>query len=60
MNPYMKKNFNALGLANVEPAVNIRKLNQLLKDDYRGIIVCMVHKFRDMLENINTWKIIQF
>jgi len=52
----MKKNLNALGLKNVEPATSIKRLNELLKDDYRGIIVCMVHKFRDMPPKINTRK----
>lgn len=52
----MLKNLAALGLGNVEHADRIDKLNKLLKDDYRGIIVCMVHKFRDMPANINTRK----
>ncbi|MBL7956008.1 MAG: HsdR family type I site-specific deoxyribonuclease [Flavobacteriales bacterium] len=46
----------ALGLGNVEHAESNSKLNRLLKDDYRGIVVCMVHKFRDMPANINTRK----
>ena len=50
----MLKNLAALGLANVEHAKSIAKLNQLLRDDYRGIIVTMVHKFRDMPANINS------
>ncbi len=52
----MLKNLAALGLGNVEHAESIAKLNKLLKDDYRGIIVCMVHKFRDMPANLNTRK----
>jgi type I restriction enzyme R subunit len=52
----MLKNLAALGLGNVEHADRIDRLNKLLKDDYRGIIVCMVHKFRDMPANINTRK----
>lgn len=52
----MLKNLAALGLGNVEHAESISKLNKLLKDDYRGIVVCMVHKFRDMPANINTRK----
>lgn len=52
----MLKNLAALGLGNIEHAGSIAKLNKLLKDDYRGIIVCMVHKFRDMPANINTRK----
>ncbi len=49
----MLKNLTALGLAHVAHANRIRTLNQLLKDDYRGIIVCMVHKFNDMPANLN-------
>jgi type I restriction enzyme R subunit len=52
----MLKNLAALGLGNIEHAESIAKLNKLLKDDYRGIIVCMVHKFRDMPANLNTRK----
>ncbi len=50
----MLKNLAALGLGNLEHASSIARLNQLLKDDYRGIIVTMIHKFRDMPANINT------
>jgi type I site-specific restriction-modification system R (restriction) subunit len=44
----MLKNFAALDLGNLEHASSIARLNRLLKDDYRGIIVTMIHKFRDM------------
>jgi type I restriction enzyme R subunit len=50
----MLKNLAALGLGNLEHADRISKLNKLLKDDYRGIIVTMIHKFRDLPANINT------
>ncbi|MCR9279335.1 MAG: HsdR family type I site-specific deoxyribonuclease [Pseudomonadaceae bacterium] len=50
----MLKNLAALGLGNLEHASSIKRLNQLLKDDYRGIIVTMIHKFRDMPANLNT------
>ena len=50
----MLKNLAAFGLGNLEHANSIRRLNQLLKDDYRGIIVTMIHKFRDMPANLNT------
>jgi type I restriction enzyme R subunit len=50
----MLKNLAALGLGNLEHASSIARLNQLLKDDYRGIIVTMIHKFRDMPANLNT------
>ena len=50
----MLKNLAALGLGNLEHANNIQRLNKLLKDDYRGIIVTMIHKFRDMPADINT------
>ena len=50
----MLKNLTALGLGNLEHAGNIARLNQLLRDDYRGIIVTMIHKFHDMPANLNT------
>ena len=50
----MLKNISALGLGNLEHAGSIKRLNKLLRDDYRGIIVTMIHKFRDMPGNINT------
>ncbi len=49
----MLKNLAALGLNNVEHASRITKLVRLLRDDYRGIIVTMIHKFRDMPERVN-------
>ena len=50
----MLKNLAALDLKNLEHASSIARLNKLLKDDYRGIIVTMIHKFRDMPADINT------
>jgi len=50
----MLKNLAALGLGNLEHAGSISRLNRLLKDDYRGIIVTMIHKFRDMPAGLNT------
>jgi type I restriction enzyme R subunit len=52
----MLKNLVALGLGNVAHADRITELNRLLKEDYRGIIVTMIHKFRDMPANLNTRK----
>ena len=49
----MLKNLAALGLDNLKHASSIASLNKLLRDDYRGIIVTMIHKFRSMPENIN-------
>ena len=49
----MLKNLAALGLGNLEHASSIRRLNKLLRDDYRGIIVTMIHKFRDMPADLN-------
>ena len=49
----MLKNLAALGLGNLEHAGSIARLNKLLKDDYRGIIVTMIHKFRDMAASLN-------
>ena len=50
----MLKNLAALGLSNLKHAGSIARLNRLLKDDYRGIIVTMIHKFRDMPADLNT------
>ena len=50
----MRRNLAALGLGNLKHASSIAGLNQLLRDDYRGIIVAMIHKFRDMPADIST------
>ena len=50
----MLKNLEAVGLSNLKHAKSIARLNRLLKDDYRGIIVTMIHKFRDMPADLNT------
>lgn len=52
----MMKNLVAIGVNNVVQAEHIRDLARLLKQDYRGIIVSMMHKFRDMPENVNLRK----
>jgi type I restriction enzyme R subunit len=50
----MLKNLSALGLANIEHANSIARLNQLLAADYRGIIVTMIHKFQGMPADLNS------
>jgi type I restriction enzyme R subunit len=50
----MLRNLAALGLNNVRHADSINQLNRLLKDDYRGIVVSTIHKFRDMPADLNT------
>ena len=55
----MLKNLAALGMANVAHADSIAALNKLLDEkgqDYRGIVVTMIHKFRDMPAKLNTRK----
>src|SRR3989338_3630129 len=55
----MLKNLAAVGLGNVAHADSIAALNKLLDgkgQDYRGIVVTMIHKFRDMPANLNTRK----
>ena len=44
----MLRNLAMLGLQNVEHAHRISRLVELLKNDYRGIIVSMIHKFNEM------------
>jgi type I restriction enzyme R subunit len=55
----MLKNLASVGLANVAHADRISTLNKLLDErgqDYRGIVVTMIHKFRDMPADLNTRK----
>ena len=52
----MLKNLNSIGVNNVEQAESIQDLQRLLKKDYRGIIVSMVHKFRDMPADVSLRK----
>jgi len=52
----MHKNLSSVGINNVISADRITELQRLLKSDYRGIIVSMVHKFRDMPADVNTRK----
>ena len=47
------KNLSSLGMENLEHAHNIARLNQLLRQDHRGIIVSTIHKFRDMPADLN-------
>ena len=49
----MRKNLTALGLNNVEHANRISTLVKLLKNDYRGIVVTTIHRFRDMPAKVN-------
>jgi type I restriction enzyme R subunit len=52
----MLKNLAAVGMNNVAHAGSIAELNRLLKQggqDYRGIVVTTIHKFRDMQANLN-------
>jgi type I restriction enzyme, R subunit len=52
----MLKNLNSIGVNNLEQAESIRDLQRLLKNDYRGIVVSMVHKFRDMPADVSLRK----
>lgn len=47
------RNLQSVGISHAERAASISNLNGLLKSDYRGIIVTMIHKFQDMPANIN-------
>jgi len=49
----LMKNLVALGMKNVEHAHSIAGLNQLLRQDHRGIIVSTIHKFHDMPAILN-------
>jgi type I restriction enzyme, R subunit len=49
----MVRNLVAVGLSNVRHADSIQELNRLLESDYRGIVVSMIHKFREMPAGLN-------
>ena len=49
----MMRNLNSLGLNNVQHATSISKLIELLENDYRGVIVTMIHKFRGMKPDLS-------
>lgn len=49
----MLRNLASLGIANVEHADRMTRLNELLRNDYRGLVVSTIHKFRDMPAAIN-------
>jgi type I restriction enzyme R subunit len=52
----MEGNLTAAGLKNVRTAGSIHELVEILRSDYRGIVVTMIHKFRGLPENLNTRK----
>lgn len=52
----MLKNLSSVGVNNVVQAEHISDLQEILQSDYRGIIVSMIHKFRDMPANVNERK----
>ena len=52
----MTDNLKYAGLQNVKVAETIDDLIQILKSDYRGIVVTMIHKFRGMPADLNLRK----
>jgi len=53
----MLKNLASMGVNNIAHADKITRLNKLLDEkgeDYRGIVVTMIHKFRDMPADLNS------
>jgi type I restriction enzyme R subunit len=50
------RNLQSVGISHAERSTSISNLKGLLKSDYRGIIVTMIHKFQDMPEKINIRK----
>lgn len=52
----MEKNLSAAGMQNVRRAKHITDLVEILKNDFRGIVVTMIHKFRGLPANLNTRK----
>lgn len=52
----LMRNLDALGLKSAIQAYSIDKLEDLLNKDFRGIIVCMIHKFRGIKPDMNLRK----
>ena len=52
----MEGNLTAAGLKNVRKAESIIDLVEILRSDYRGIVITMIHKFRGLPANLNTRK----
>lgn len=52
----MEANIIATGIKNVMRASSIAELVKILKSDYRGIVITMIHKFRGLPENLNERK----
>jgi len=50
------RNLSSLGIKNIAHADRIANLHKLLQEDYRGIIISMIHKFNDMPANANLRK----
>lgn len=50
----MEKNLQSVGMGNVRRANNVAELEEILKNDYRGIVICMIHKFRGIRPNLNS------
>lgn len=50
----MVKNLARAGLGNVRKAESIDDLTDILKSDFRGIVVSMIHKFQRTPANLNT------
>ncbi|BDQ02085.1 MAG: type I deoxyribonuclease HsdR [Ignavibacterium sp.] len=49
----MIRNLRSLGIENVKHANSIAAMRDLLREDYRGLILSMIHKFNDMPPDIN-------
>jgi len=52
----MEGNLTAAGLKNVRKAMSITDLVDILRSDYRGIVITMIHKFRGLPADLNTRK----
>ncbi|MFA5067511.1 MAG: HsdR family type I site-specific deoxyribonuclease [Candidatus Izemoplasmatales bacterium] len=52
----MEGNLTAAGIKNVRKAESIGDLIDILRSDYRGIVITMIHKFRGLPADLNTRK----
>ncbi len=49
----MFENLKKVGFENIDVANSIDQLRKLLIEDYRGVIVTLIHKFREMMPEIS-------
>jgi type I restriction enzyme R subunit len=50
----IEQNFRSYGYPNIEKAKSKKHLKELLRNNYKGLIITTIHKFENIQKNINT------